>query len=71
MIDPTIQTETDREVRAQYIALGLITPLEAQDQWTQIRRNMASIKANIAKRKPEWADAEAPVNSKERRYGRA
>ena len=50
MIDPNLQTETDREVRAQYIALGLITPVEAQDQWTQIRRNMASIKASIAKR---------------------
>lgn len=71
MIDPNLQTETDREVRAKYIALGLITPVEAQDQWTQIRRNMASIKANIAKRKAEWAEAEAPVNLKERRYGRA
>lgn len=71
MIDPNLQTETDRQVREELISKGLLTPVEAQDQWTQIRRNMASIKANIAKRKAEWAEAEAPVNLKERRYGRA
>ena len=71
MIDPNLQTETDREVRAQYIALGLITPVEAQDQWTQIRRNMASIKANIARRKAEWAEAEGSKIPKGERYGRA
>ena len=71
MIDPTIQTELDRQVRDELISKGLLTPVEAQTEWTHIRRNMASIKANIAKRKAEWAEAEAPVNLKERRYGRA
>lgn len=70
MIDPNLQTETDRQVRAHYIALGLITPVEAQDQWAQIRRSMTSIKANIARRKAEWAEAEGSSNPKERRYGR-
>lgn len=70
MIDPNTQTPTDRAAREELIAKGLLTPLEAQDQWTRIRLNMAGIKANIARLKAEWAETETP-GGKERRYGRA
>lgn len=71
MIDPKIQTPTDRAAREELIAKGLLTPLEAIDQWTHIRLNMARIKSNIAKRKAEWAETEGSETAKERRHGRA
>ena len=71
MIDPNLQTETDRQVRDELISKGLLTPVEAQTEWTHIRLNMARIKANIARRRDEWAEAEGSKIPKGERYGRA